>query len=194
LHEKFVDADAYSLRRSVGLAPDSTVFLFIGRLIRDKQVELLVEDSADDATLTLRELKRGNLNPQAERVDTLSGLSSALERGPWDLVISDHTLPGFDSFHVLQLLNDLRLGILADLRPSALWRLKKRVVEVVPGVVLVHDIDAVRFAVDIVVERLDGWFDFSTHCSRRLLVEKSTRLRRRLLEKRWDQRRASESL
>jgi len=65
---------------------------------------LLVEDSADDAELLLRELRRAGYEPAAERVQTAAELQAALARGPWDLVISDHNLPGFSAPEALALL------------------------------------------------------------------------------------------
>ena len=58
---------------------------------------LLVEDSEDDAELVVRELRRGGFDPQFERVDTREAMVGALERGPWDLVISDYSMPTFDA-------------------------------------------------------------------------------------------------
>ena len=72
---------------------------------------VLVEDSEDDAFLLLRELERGGFQPEAERVETLSRLGSALDRQDWDLVISDHSLNGFDSLHALELVKQRKLEI-----------------------------------------------------------------------------------
>jgi signal transduction histidine kinase len=57
---------------------------------------LLVEDSEDDAALVLRELKRGGYEVNHSRVDSAEGLEAALNAGPWDVVITDYALPGFD--------------------------------------------------------------------------------------------------
>lgn len=58
---------------------------------------LLVEDSENDALLLLRELSREGFTPDSRRVDTPDALQSALEEAAWDIVITDHNLPGFDS-------------------------------------------------------------------------------------------------
>lgn len=58
---------------------------------------LLVEDSEDDAALLLRELRRGGYEPQCERVDSGPNLEAALERAGWDVIITDHNLPGYSS-------------------------------------------------------------------------------------------------
>ncbi len=65
---------------------------------------LVVEDSPDDEELVILELKRGGYAPVHERVDTEAGMRAALERGGWDIVISDHSLPGFSGPAALALL------------------------------------------------------------------------------------------
>jgi PAS domain S-box-containing protein len=72
---------------------------------------LLVEDSEDDAHFMARELKQSGLAFESHRVDTLPALEAALTRESWDLVISDHTLPGFDSLRALELVKEKRLDI-----------------------------------------------------------------------------------
>ena len=64
---------------------------------------LLVDDSEDDALLLLRELKKGGIQPDYELVDSEAGLASALKRGEWDIVITDHNMPGFSSFQALEI-------------------------------------------------------------------------------------------
>ncbi len=58
---------------------------------------LLIEDSEDDATLLLRELRKGGFQPNCRRVDNGPDLEAALVAGPWDVVITDHNLPGYSS-------------------------------------------------------------------------------------------------
>lgn len=65
---------------------------------------LIVEDSADDAELLVRELQRGGYGPTVERVDTAAAMQAALARQTWDLVVSDHSVPQFDSSAALALL------------------------------------------------------------------------------------------
>ncbi len=65
---------------------------------------LIVEDSADDALLILRELKRGGYEPLHERVDTPEAMNETLDRGPWDVVISDYYMPRFQATDALALL------------------------------------------------------------------------------------------
>ncbi len=65
---------------------------------------LLVEDSEDDALLLVRMLRRGGFDPTWDRVDTAEAMEAALDGRGWDLVISDHGMPAFDSSAALELL------------------------------------------------------------------------------------------
>ena len=64
---------------------------------------LLVEDSEADAELLALELRRQGFRPTLRRVETQTGLASALDEGGWDLVISDHNLPAFSGAAALRL-------------------------------------------------------------------------------------------
>jgi len=72
---------------------------------------LLVEDSEDDAQLLLRELKRGGYEPAHERVATEASLAAALDRQNWDLVIGDHSMPGFSGIAALVLVRGRGLDV-----------------------------------------------------------------------------------
>jgi signal transduction histidine kinase len=72
---------------------------------------LLVEDSEDDATLVVRELKRGGYEPVVERVETADAMRDAMEREPWDLVIADYSLPSFSAPAALALLKQRGLHV-----------------------------------------------------------------------------------
>ncbi len=71
---------------------------------------LLVEDSEDDALLLARELRRGGYDPELERVYTAPAMGDALDRGGWDIVISDHSMPAFSSSMALELLHSRGFG------------------------------------------------------------------------------------
>lgn len=60
---------------------------------------LAVEDNELDYQLLLEELAWQGWPCEARRVETLADLSQALSQATWDLVISDHGLPGFSSVH-----------------------------------------------------------------------------------------------
>jgi signal transduction histidine kinase len=64
---------------------------------------LMVEDSADDARLLEIELERQGFRPEVTRVDSGPALRAALATGEWDVVISDHTMPGFSGDQALSL-------------------------------------------------------------------------------------------
>jgi PAS domain S-box-containing protein len=65
---------------------------------------LIIEDVEDDALLIVRALKRAGHDPLYERVDTEAALSAALDRGPWDIVVSDFNMPRFTGTAALQVL------------------------------------------------------------------------------------------
>ena len=59
---------------------------------------LLVEDSERDAALLKLFLRRGGYDAYVHRVDMRQELDVQLQAGPWDIVVSDFNLPGFDAF------------------------------------------------------------------------------------------------
>jgi PAS domain S-box-containing protein len=73
---------------------------------------LLVEDSENDATLLLRELRRGGYQPQSQRVCTPDDMQEALRAAdakdePVQVVISDYYMPRFRAPDALRLLREL---------------------------------------------------------------------------------------
>jgi len=58
---------------------------------------LMVEDSEDDAEIILRALRKGGFVPESLRVDCEKDLVKALQEEGWDVVITDHNLPGYGS-------------------------------------------------------------------------------------------------
>jgi signal transduction histidine kinase len=65
---------------------------------------LLVEDSEADATLLLREVKRAGFDVSFVRVETEETMRAALKHGAWDLVLSDFSLPRFNTLGALSVL------------------------------------------------------------------------------------------
>jgi signal transduction histidine kinase len=65
---------------------------------------LFVEDSEDDAALVARHLERSGFSLQYFRVDTRESFENALNNAPWDVVISDHSMPKFSSMDALRVL------------------------------------------------------------------------------------------
>jgi two-component system cell cycle sensor histidine kinase/response regulator CckA len=72
---------------------------------------LIVEDSDTDAALTERVLRKGGFAPICERVETAEAMAAALESGPWDVVVSDYTMPRFSAPAAFALLKDKGLDV-----------------------------------------------------------------------------------
>lgn len=64
---------------------------------------LIVEDNERDAAMLTRELTRGGYELKSERVETAEALSDALDRQPWDIVLSDYSMPRFSAPAALSL-------------------------------------------------------------------------------------------
>ena len=67
---------------------------------------LLVEDSEDDASLLLREIRRGGYEIEFERVETAGAMRAALARQQWDLILCDFSLPSFSAPNALGVLKE----------------------------------------------------------------------------------------
>ena len=65
---------------------------------------LVVEDRAEDAELALRELRRAELECQAQRVDSAAAFRLALTELQPDVVLADYTVPGFGGMAALEIL------------------------------------------------------------------------------------------
>jgi PAS domain S-box-containing protein len=72
---------------------------------------LIVEDSAADAELLVRELERGGYSVASERVQTAAAFQEALARAAWDVVVSDYDLPMFSGPAALEVLQTTGLDI-----------------------------------------------------------------------------------
>lgn len=72
---------------------------------------LIVEDTEDDALLIVRELRRADYEVTFERVDTSEGMTAALAKQTWDLIIADYTMPNFNGIAALELLKASRIDI-----------------------------------------------------------------------------------
>jgi two-component system cell cycle sensor histidine kinase/response regulator CckA len=65
---------------------------------------LIVEDSADDAELLVRDLEDASYSVVHERVETAGGMKAALARAQWDIVLSDCSMPAFSAVAALDVL------------------------------------------------------------------------------------------
>lgn len=72
---------------------------------------LVVEDSEFDARILVAQLRTGGWHVSFRRVATSDALSEALRSEPWDLVLCDHTMPGFSAPEALRLLQGTELDI-----------------------------------------------------------------------------------
>ena len=83
--------------------------------IAPRAIRLLhLEDSELDHALVVAQLRRGALQVLERRIETRTEFVAALAE-PWDLVISDHHLPGFTGLEALQLLRQRELAGAAPL-------------------------------------------------------------------------------
>jgi len=72
---------------------------------------LQVEDSPNDAELIQRALTQGGYALDSLRVETPAALEQALRSRTWDLVLSDHLLPGFGGGEALRLVQASELNL-----------------------------------------------------------------------------------
>ena len=71
---------------------------------------LIVDDSPEDAALIARQLQP-EFSPSYERVETAESMAEALDKGGWDLVVSDYLLTRFCGLAALRLLQQTPLDI-----------------------------------------------------------------------------------
>ncbi len=67
---------------------------------------LIVDDSENDSLLLVRELSKGGYDVSHERVDNSEDMRHAIAGGAWDIIITDHNMPGFDSTQALKIASD----------------------------------------------------------------------------------------
>jgi two-component system NtrC family sensor kinase len=68
---------------------------------------LIVEDSHKDADLLVHALRRGGYEVTSAVVETPEAMRTALESQAWDIILSDHALPGFSAPAALALARDV---------------------------------------------------------------------------------------
>ena len=72
---------------------------------------IIVEDSEDDAHFIKEEIEKAGYELTTTRVDTADALQAALMQRDWDLVLSDHSMPGFSAPAALEVLHQSGLDI-----------------------------------------------------------------------------------
>jgi signal transduction histidine kinase len=72
---------------------------------------LIVEDNEQDATLLVRELRRGGYDLSFDRVETPDAMCAALDKRTWDIVLSDYSMPRFSAPAALALVRERNLDL-----------------------------------------------------------------------------------
>ena len=72
---------------------------------------LIVEDSEDDALLTIRALKKGGYKLVYERVEDAEAMRKALREKTWDVILCDYRLPHFNGLAAIALLKDTGIDL-----------------------------------------------------------------------------------
>lgn len=67
---------------------------------------LHIEDSERDSELIARSIERAGYQVEIRRVDTADAMRNALTELPWDVVLTDYSIPGFNSFQALRIVQD----------------------------------------------------------------------------------------
>jgi two-component system, cell cycle sensor histidine kinase and response regulator CckA len=65
---------------------------------------LVIEDSEEEALVALRVLERGGYDVMGERVSSVKAMAEALDRRPWDLIVSGYSLPDYSVIDALEVL------------------------------------------------------------------------------------------
>lgn len=80
--------------------------------IKTKKIRILIiEDSVQDTALMVGELQYNDYEVFYERIDSENSMKKALSKSLWDIIISDHNLPQFNSLKALEILKQSGLDI-----------------------------------------------------------------------------------
>jgi PAS domain S-box-containing protein len=72
---------------------------------------LMVEDSEEDTRILLRDLERSDYKIEHQRVETAESLDAALDRGSWDILFCDFTMPHFSGQTALEIVKKRDLDL-----------------------------------------------------------------------------------
>jgi DNA-binding NtrC family response regulator len=72
---------------------------------------LIVDDSEDDALLSLRGLRAGGFEPEFQRVETPEAMAAALTARPWDIILSDYSMSHFSGLSALAIVKQSGLDL-----------------------------------------------------------------------------------
>jgi sigma-B regulation protein RsbU (phosphoserine phosphatase) len=71
---------------------------------------LMIEDSEDDAMLIVHELEHGGYEVDWERLDKADAIKDALKRKTWDIILSDHAMPGICAPEALSIVRSSKVS------------------------------------------------------------------------------------
>jgi len=72
---------------------------------------IIVEDSEDDALLTVLALEDGGYDPVYERVEDAGAMRKALSDKPWDVILCDYQMPQFNGLAAIAVLKETGIDI-----------------------------------------------------------------------------------
>jgi signal transduction histidine kinase len=72
---------------------------------------LIVDDSEDDAELLVHKLRAGGYEIAHRRVQTAAEMRAALTEEPWEIVLSDFSMPSFNGLAALEVLKETGLDL-----------------------------------------------------------------------------------
>jgi diguanylate cyclase (GGDEF)-like protein/PAS domain S-box-containing protein len=72
---------------------------------------LIVDDSPDDAEATVQSIRKNGYMLKQSRVQDLASMQAALDKGPWDAVVSEYTLPHFGAQMAHDVLRNANLDL-----------------------------------------------------------------------------------
>lgn len=79
-------------------------------MVKDINV-LIIEDSKAFLNFEVAQLRKSGFNVNYEQVETAEELRESLGARNWDIILSDHVMPEFNSIEALQILNESKLDI-----------------------------------------------------------------------------------
>jgi PAS domain S-box-containing protein len=79
--------------------------------MEQKIAALIIEDSQNDAEINVYHLRKAGYDVQFVRVETSEEMSEALRTQPWDLILSDYSMPQFDVLSALEINRTFALDI-----------------------------------------------------------------------------------